>query len=50
MLTFSRPLKVAMLCSWAREHDHLDVIRAAAWAHTEWVLREAWGAMLETLP
>jgi folate-dependent phosphoribosylglycinamide formyltransferase PurN len=32
--------------AWAREHDHLDVLRAAAWAHTEWMLREAWGPML----
>jgi folate-dependent phosphoribosylglycinamide formyltransferase PurN len=31
---------------WAMEHDHLDVVRAAAWVHTEWMLREAWGPML----
>jgi hypothetical protein len=32
--------------AWAREHDHPDVLRAVAWAHTEWMLRAAWGPML----
>jgi folate-dependent phosphoribosylglycinamide formyltransferase PurN len=31
---------------WALDHDAMDVIRAAAWAHTEWMLRDAWGPML----
>jgi len=32
--------------AWALAHDHPDVLHAAAWAHTEWMLREAWGPML----
>lgn len=31
---------------WAVERDAHDVLRAAAWAHQEWMLREAWPPML----
>jgi len=37
---------VPPVVAWARAHDAGDVIRASAWAHTEWMLREAWGPML----
>lgn len=32
--------------AWAREHHAVDVLRAAAWVHHEWMVREAWGPML----
>jgi folate-dependent phosphoribosylglycinamide formyltransferase PurN len=32
--------------SWARARGALDVLRAAAWVHHEWMLREAWGPMM----
>jgi folate-dependent phosphoribosylglycinamide formyltransferase PurN len=31
---------------WAREHHAVEVLRAAAWAHHQWMIREAWGPML----
>lgn len=31
---------------WALEHDAADVLKAAAWAHQEWMLRDAWGPMI----
>lgn len=31
---------------WAREQDDTDLLRAAAWIHERWMLREAWGPML----
>jgi len=34
------------MAAWARTHGAWDVLRAAAWAHHEWMLREAWGPML----
>jgi len=34
------------IAAWARTHDAWDVLRATAWAHQEWMLRDAWGPML----
>ena len=34
------------IAAWARERDARDVLRAVAWAHQEWMLREAWGPMI----
>jgi folate-dependent phosphoribosylglycinamide formyltransferase PurN len=37
---------VADVAAWARERGAQDVLKAAIWAHQEWMLREAWGPML----
>jgi folate-dependent phosphoribosylglycinamide formyltransferase PurN len=37
---------VPPVAAWARQRGALDVLRAAAWVHHEWMLREAWGPML----
>lgn len=37
---------VPPIVAWARDREASDVLRASAWAHTEWMLREAWGPML----
>lgn len=34
------------VAEWARERNASDVLRAAAWAQEQWMLREAWGPML----
>jgi folate-dependent phosphoribosylglycinamide formyltransferase PurN len=31
---------------WARERGATDVLKAAAWVHQEWMLRDAWPVML----
>jgi hypothetical protein len=38
--------KAPEVVQWARTHGAWDVLRATAWAHHEWMLREAWGPML----
>ena len=35
------------VAQWARERDANDVVKAVAWVHQEWMLREAWPRMLE---
>ena len=37
---------VPPVARWALAHEASDVLRASAWAHQEWMLREAWGAMM----
>lgn len=37
---------VPAVAGWARERNAADVLRAAAWAQEQWMLREAWGPML----
>lgn len=37
---------VPPVARWARAHEASDVLRASAWAHQEWMLREAWGSMM----
>ena len=37
---------VPPVVEWARTHDAHDVLRASAWAHQQWMLREAWGPMM----
>ena len=46
VLLRSWPFPAPPVAAWAREHQAFDVMRAAAWAHQEWMLREAWGPML----
>jgi folate-dependent phosphoribosylglycinamide formyltransferase PurN len=38
---------VAPVARWAFDRGAADVLRACAWAHQEWMLREAWTPMLE---
>lgn len=42
----SWPFPVPPVAGWARDRKAGDVLRAAAWAQREWMLREAWGPML----
>jgi len=42
----SWPFPVPPVAEWARDRNAGDVLRAAAWAQREWMLREAWGPML----
>lgn len=37
---------VGEVVTWAREREAWDVLRAASWAHQEWMLREGWWPML----
>ena len=37
---------VPPVARWALAHEASDVLRASAWAHQEWMLREAWGPMM----
>jgi folate-dependent phosphoribosylglycinamide formyltransferase PurN len=46
VLLRSWPFPVPPVVRWAIHRDARDVFRAAAWAHQEWMLREAWTPML----
>jgi folate-dependent phosphoribosylglycinamide formyltransferase PurN len=46
VLLRSWPFAAAAVAKWALAHEALDVLRAYAWSHQEWMLREAWGPML----
>ena len=43
----SRPFPVAAVAGWARLHGEHDVLRKVIWAHQEWMLRAAFGPLLE---
>jgi len=42
----SRPFPVSPLAADARRHGDMDVVRAYAWAHQEWMIRATWGPLL----
>lgn len=46
VLMRSSAYPVPPVAAWARERDDRDVLSAAAWAHQEWMLRDAWGPLL----
>jgi folate-dependent phosphoribosylglycinamide formyltransferase PurN len=46
-LLLSEPFPVSPLAAWARETGAHDVLRSAIWAHQEWMLRSAFGPLLE---
>jgi phosphoribosylglycinamide formyltransferase-1 len=46
VLVRSSAFPVPPVAAWARDHEEEDVLRAAAWAHQEWMLREAWGPLM----
>ena len=46
VLARSPAFPVPPVAAWARERGAWDVLKAAAWAHQEWMLREAWGPLM----
>jgi phosphoribosylglycinamide formyltransferase 1 len=46
VLMRSSAYPVPPVAAWAREREEWDVLRAVAWAHQEWMLRDAWGPLL----
>ena len=46
VLARSSAYPVPPVAAWAREREAWDVLSAAAWAHQEWMLREAWGPLM----
>lgn len=48
MLLLSRLYPIqAELLEWARGPGELDVLKAYAYAHREWMIRESWGCLLD---
>jgi phosphoribosylglycinamide formyltransferase-1 len=47
MLLRSPAYRVPDVVTWAREAGEVDVIKRAIWAHQEWMLRSAFGPLME---
>jgi folate-dependent phosphoribosylglycinamide formyltransferase PurN len=48
-LLVSRPFPVSDVAAWARAAGEDDVLRRAIWVHQEWMLRAAFGPLLEQM-
>jgi folate-dependent phosphoribosylglycinamide formyltransferase PurN len=46
VLARSPAFPVPPVAAWAREREAWDVLKASAWAHQEWMLREAWAPLM----
>jgi folate-dependent phosphoribosylglycinamide formyltransferase PurN len=47
ILARSAPFPVPEIAAWARSHGEHDVLRRVIWAHQEWMLRAAFGPLME---
>jgi folate-dependent phosphoribosylglycinamide formyltransferase PurN len=47
VLLRSQPFPVPEISTWARAAGHDDVLRRVIWAHQEWMLRSAFGPLME---
>ena len=47
ILARSAPFPVPEIAGWARSHGEHDVLRRVIWAHQEWMLRAAFGPLME---
>jgi hypothetical protein len=47
VLLRSKPYAVPEIARWAFAHGEQDVLRRVIWAHQEWMLRDAFGPLME---